>query len=697
MSWKDVKIGKKLYIGFGVVLVLCAAIGLVSYNGLGTVAAKGENADDANRLIKWTKDIRQAEKNYIMRDDDKYVEQLHEIAEKVAQQIVETKARFEDQADVDAIEKVDGHMNTYLAAFDKWVSLHKEALQNNEIIVANGRKCEKECENLRASQKEQLEQELADRVSHQKIADRTAKADDANRLIKYVLQIRRAEKNWLLRRDNQYAEQNLSMVADLKTQCLDTKAKMNQKANRDQMDAVLASAEEYEKAFNQYVAIDKEQGEVEENMVAAARSTVELCDKLRQGQKAQMDSAQSSATTMAFGFAIGAILLGIFVAFIIARGISKPVSQMAGIANQIAVGDVDHTIELESKDEIGMLAGSFRKLIDYMKDLAGVAEQIADNNLTVQVQPKSEKDVLGNSFKTMVTNLTGVIRELKDNATQLVSAATEVASASEEMSRGAQEQTGQTDQVSSAVEEMTATIVEASKNAGEASAQAKEAADAANDGTNVVSQTIEGMNRIANVVQESANTIQKLAKSSDQIGEIIGVIDDIADQTNLLALNAAIEAARAGEQGRGFAVVADEVRKLAERTIKATKEITGMIKGIQDDTKGAVTSMEQGINEVQAGKELTDKAGNSLNSIAQFSQRVMDMIQQIATASEEQSAASEQISKNVENIASVTKQTATGAEQSAAAAEELNRQAEGLQTMVARFKVETGKQEEVRS
>ena len=165
------------------------------------------------------------------------------------------------------------------------------------------------------------------------------------------------------------------------------------------------------------------------------------------------------------------------------------------------------------------------------------------------------------------------------------------------------------------------------------------------------------------------------------------VIDDIADQTNLLALNAAIEAARAGEQGRGFAVVADEVRKLAERTGKATGEITDMIKGIQSETDEAVRSMESGLQQVESGRELADKAGTSLTEIVAVAQQVVAQIQQIAQASEEQSSAAEQISKNIEHIASVTKETATGAEQSAAAAEELNRQAEGLKQMVGRFTV----------
>ena len=160
-----------------------------------------------------------------------------------------------------------------------------------------------------------------------------------------------------------------------------------------------------------------------------------------------------------------------------------------------------------------------------------------------------------------------------------------------------------------------------------------------------------------------------------------------ADQTNLLALNAAIEAARAGEQGRGFAVVADEVRKLAERTTKATAEITGMIKGIQRDTSDAVKSMEEGTVEVDNGRQLADRAGDSLNEILNMNQRVMGMIQQIASAAEEQSTAAEQISKNVEQIAAVSKQTATGSEQSARESARLNQQAEELDKLVKEFTI----------
>jgi len=374
------------------------------------------------------------------------------------------------------------------------------------------------------------------------------------------------------------------------------------------------------------------------------------------------------------------------------------VNSLVADANLLSQAAVDG--RLSTRADGSKHQGDFRKIvvgvnetldavIKPVQEAAGVLAELAKGDLTVRVKGEYEGDhaMIKDSINQMAESLDHALREVGEAVSATASASSQISSSTEEMAAGAQEQTSQAAEVASAVEEMTKTIVENSKNASDTAGTAKEAKGAAEQGGKVVEETVAGMKQIADVVKKSAGTVQELGKSSDQIGEIIGVIDDIADQTNLLALNAAIEAARAGEQGRGFAVVADEVRKLAERTTKATKEIAGMIKKIQVDTKGAVDSMDEGTKKVDAGIVLADKAGASLREIVGISQRVTDMVNQIAAASEEQSSASEQISKNVEGISSVTNESATGVQQIARAAEDLNRLTENLQTLVNKFKL----------
>jgi methyl-accepting chemotaxis protein len=309
----------------------------------------------------------------------------------------------------------------------------------------------------------------------------------------------------------------------------------------------------------------------------------------------------------------------------------------------------------------------------------------ADLNTRFNTSRQDEIGQLQRSFDRFVGSISATLLQVSEATSVVASASTEISSSTEQMAAGAHEQTSQAGEVASAVEQMIRTIVENSRNSSAAAETAMQAKAAAEQGGAVVGDTVAGMKRIAEVVITSAATVEGLGKSSDQIGEIISVIDDIADQTNLLALNAAIEAARAGEQGRGFAVVADEVRKLAERTTSATKEIATMIRKIQTETAEAVKSMQEGTSEVQRGILSADKASASLKDIVLGSQRVTDMVTQIATASEEQSSASEQISKNVAAISTVTGETASATQQIARAAEDLNRLTENLQQLVSRF------------
>ncbi|MGC8594373.1 MAG: methyl-accepting chemotaxis protein [Candidatus Kryptoniota bacterium] len=437
-----------------------------------------------------------------------------------------------------------------------------------------------------------------------------------------------------------------------------------------------------------------------------------------------------------------AITVLLFLAFgyaaltFINRTIVKPVNILKDAAERVAAGDFEARVSINQTDEVGYLSTAFnimvennkkvldevnaqrkeaeeaRKLSEQMQmasqqqqeylqrefaRISDVIEAVTAGDLTRQLDIERDDEVgtLMKKINQMVNDLGKLISEVHIAGNSLGEASEQISSAAEEMSSGSSEQANQTNEVATAMEQMSRTIIESSKNATDAAEMARKAAQLANEGEKVFQETIGGMTKIAQIVNKSAETVDKLGKSSAQIGEIIQVIDDIADQTNLLALNAAIEAARAGEQGRGFAVVADEVRKLAERTTSATKEIAAMIKRIQSETTQVVTAMTEGNIEAENGMKLADRAADSLSEIIRSVNSVMSMINQIAAASQEQSSASEQISHNVESISTVAKQVSNAAADMAKTAETLNSLTAHLRSLIERFN--TGSTPQIRS
>lgn len=356
--------------------------------------------------------------------------------------------------------------------------------------------------------------------------------------------------------------------------------------------------------------------------------------------------------------------------------------------------------DLKVRGDIGKFNGGFKKIIaGFNQTLDTVIHPINEGVkvLTIMATGDLRERVVGNyngdhqliknSINSVAESLSSALEEVTESVSATASAANQISSSSEEMAAGANEQSAQTSEIATSIEQMTTTIINNTRNASVAASTAKNAGDKAKKGGEVVQQTIEGMNRISDVVEKSAGMVFALGKNSDKIGEIVQVIDDIADQTNLLALNAAIEAARAGEQGRGFAVVADEVRKLAERTTKATKEIASMIRTIQNETGLAVKSMEDGTREIENGKRLAKEAEVVLKEIIEVAQKVSDTVIQVAAASEEQSNSSELISKNIEGINNVTRETSQGISQIAKSSEDLSQLTINLQELIARFKI----------
>ncbi|MBI5893179.1 MAG: methyl-accepting chemotaxis protein [Deltaproteobacteria bacterium] len=335
-----------------------------------------------------------------------------------------------------------------------------------------------------------------------------------------------------------------------------------------------------------------------------------------------------------------------------------------------------------------------KNIITRLKILTDEAELIANGDFTniTSVSGKDEIGKLAQSINSIVENISGIISSIKEDERHLKASSEEMLATAKNIAAGTMEQAQKADQVSTASEEMSATVTEVARDASNAAEAAVIANDSAQNGGEVVLKTIEGMNAVAKMVKESSIVIRELGSRSNEIGRIIKVIDDIADQTNLLALNAAIEAARAGEQGRGFAVVADEVRKLAERTTKATKEIGEMIKEIQGETHKAVLSMDAGTKEVEAEVQLATDAGNSLKDIISQVDKVTGIIQHIATATEEQSKASEEISRDIETVAEVAKEMANGAGRIVDVAGKLKTIEADIDALIANFKIKEEKE-----
>ncbi|WP_419789627.1 methyl-accepting chemotaxis protein [Pseudomonas syringae] len=366
----------------------------------------------------------------------------------------------------------------------------------------------------------------------------------------------------------------------------------------------------------------------------------------RQNKSRDADSAKS--VQMILTATALAMVLGILAAWVITRQITTPLQETLEVVERVASGDLSRNLKVDRKDELGKLQATIQRMTVSLRELVG---------------------------------------GIRDGVTQIASAAEELSAVTEQTSAGVNSQKVETDQVATAMHEMTATVQEVARNAEEASEAAVTADRQARDGERVVNEAIAQIERLASAVGNSSEAMGALKQESDKIGSVLDVIKSVAEQTNLLALNAAIEAARAGEAGRGFAVVADEVRSLAQRTQKSTEEIEALIARLQSGTQQATTVMDSSRELSTSSVELTRRAGGSLESITKTVSAIQAMNQQIAAAAEEQSATAEEINRSIINVRDVSEQTSAASEETAASSVELARLGNHLQVLVSRFTV----------
>ncbi|HXM96234.1 MAG TPA: methyl-accepting chemotaxis protein [Candidatus Dormibacteraeota bacterium] len=421
--------------------------------------------------------------------------------------------------------------------------------------------------------------------------------------------------------------------------------------------------------------------------------------------------ASSVSIAVTTGGTLFALLLGLVVAFYTARSITEPLNHLITVAGEIGdSGDLDQSIDIHRHDEIGALATTFNNMVAYLKEMATVSMAVAEGDLTIEVEPRSKRDTLGNAFLRMSHGLRDLVRTTRDSAGQVSAGSNQVAGAADESAKVSVQASSAIEEVTSTMHEMSINVQNVVKNTqvqassvAETSASidqmvtsiqrvaetAKVLLDIANrsreevvTGIKTMEKATDGLNRTNQAIQSSADIINVLGHRADDIGKIIEVIDDLAEQTNLLALNAAIEAARAGEHGLGFAVVADEVRKLAEKSTQSTKEIAELIQSIQREARQAVENMERSTRIVEEGLSLGNDLGSALHKISNVVTEVYKFSQEIGAATNEQSVGSSQIAKATSRLTEITQEINSAVEEQASGAQAVVRAMDKMRELV---------------
>ena len=628
----NVSVNRKLSVGFGLVLLLTLLITFTGWTGLSGVISRGDKLGFISSLNELTKDLRQARLDYEMRRGEQGPGLVNELMEKLDSGLKTARSQIEQPADVALI-------NEQLAAVAKY-------RQSFSAMVQAGAQREDARSKLGAT----ADNAVARIAEIEKVllqGDSVTQFNSVIELSKLIQQARFQVRGYTYSAKVEAEQPALEAIANALKSADSLRSQLPEQYG--------ANLQEASNSLKAYLAAVSQFRDSQVASTAALKAMAEQGDllfdrskKLTASQTVIRDNDAAQAKFLLMLAAALALFCGIVAAWTITRQIVIPLGQTLKVAERVAAGDLTHDLVSQRQDELGQLQRAMQSMTMGLRDLIG---------------------------------------GISDGVTQIASAAEELSAVTEQTSAGVNSQKVETDQVATAMNEMAATVQEVARNAEEASEAAVAADQQAREGDRVVGEAIAQIERLAGEVGNSTEAMGHLKRESDKIGSVLDVIKSVAQQTNLLALNAAIEAARAGEAGRGFAVVADEVRSLAQRTQKSTEEIEELIVGLQSGTQQVATIMDSSRSLTDSSVELTRRAGNALENITRTVSAIQAMNQQIATAAEQQSAVAEEINRSVLNVRDVSEQTAAASEETAASSTELARLGSHLQALVGRFRV----------
>jgi methyl-accepting chemotaxis protein len=421
------------------------------------------------------------------------------------------------------------------------------------------------------------------------------------------------------------------------------------------------------------------------NLVSGMES--EERELLKQRSNLAEDNAKRTISTVIAG-TVGAAFVIIMAGFLITRNIAKPLKEITTNAEQIVAGNFAVGVSVNGRrDEVGALTESFARMIGSLRAMADTARTIAEGDLRVKVNPQSDKDMLGNAFAMMVENLKSVMARIRDGVNVLGTTANQVSASTTQLASSAVQTATAVTETTTTVEEVRQTAQVASQKAKSVSESAVKTAQISQNSKKVTEESIEGMQRIQQHVNAIADSMMRLSEQTQAIGQIIATVEDLSAQSNLLAVNAAIEAAKAGEQGRGFAVVAQEVRSLAEQSKQATNQVRTILNDIQKATAAAVMATEQGSKAVEEGVRQFSQAGQSIQILSASVSEATQAATQIAASSQQQLVGVDQVATAMENVKQASAQNVASAKQLESAAHGLNDLGQSLKQLVEQYRV----------
>lgn len=639
---KNIKVSVKLAMSIGAILLLIIILAANGLYNINQILMRGDNTLQLTQIDSASKDLLIANGRYQLSEDEQYIQQTQMLIRTIEQVVSNVRSTLTEQRGIEAINHIAQNIENYDKAFADNIQAQKNQATNLNSAVDSGLQTIALLNELKSLINGSAQQPIVHENFYDTVTGRlTADLAEARYILAYTARV------FLMEETAQSLKQLEDRFTELQAISQQLRPRLVGQAASLLSDTSIA-LDSYMDALRQTYVLDQAQIETEtamNNVYANMRTNI---DTILDVQTTFRSKVANNAKITSITLTLIAIALGSLIGILIVRQITRPLNQAISIAQAIGNSDMTGNDVEQRKDEFGTLL----KALNQTRN-----------------------------------NLSGALGEVNGITTQLAAAAEELSVVTNQTSAGVHNQRIETEQVATAMNEMSATVHEVAQNAEEAAAAAQKADRQAKTGNQALQVVLSDINTLSQDVHTSAEAIQRLNQDSTSIGTVLTVINSIAEQTNLLALNAAIEAARAGEAGRGFAVVADEVRNLAHRTQQSIAQIEELIANLQQGSQNAVVMMESSRTLASLTHEHAQEAGAELAAITRTVSEIQAMNIQIATAAEEQSAVAEEINVNVDNVNNIADQSAAAVEETSASALELARLSQSLQSLVARFKI----------